>query len=167
MLNEISLREAALCEHNISYMLLSKKCGEIRRSTGKFKCNGNCADRFPTGNEGFESVKKLRHSLWISPESLSSECMARSNKGLNIRKSALIKSLVSMTAKKDSGELEINYNIAGVNVCKNFFTVQLDFLKNYLTEQLLSYYIEAITKQIRIPTRSLLKKTYLVIFVGI
>ena len=58
MLNEFSLRENALDEHNISFMLLGKKCNDSRKS-GNFKCNGNCVDRFPTGNEGFMPVKKL------------------------------------------------------------------------------------------------------------
>jgi len=128
MLNEFSLRESALSEHNISFMLISRKCTKIRRSGG-FQCNGNCVDRFPTGNEGFESVKKLRHSLWIDPESLSSEYKLQSNKGLDVRKSALVKLLVGMTVVKDSGDLEINYTIAGVRVCKNFFFRATGFSK--------------------------------------
>ena len=128
MLNEFSLRENALDEHNISFMLLGKKCSKSRKS-GNFKCNGNCVDRFPTGNEGFISVKHFRRSLWIDPESLSSEIKLRSNKGLDIRKSALIKTLVGMIVVKESGEFEINYTIGGVRVCKNFFYRATGFTK--------------------------------------
>jgi hypothetical protein len=128
MLSEFSLRELALSEHNISFMLISRKCTETRRS-GAFRCNGNCVDRFPTGNEGFESVKKLRHSLWIDPELLSSEHRIQSNRGLDVRKSALIKLLAGMTVVKDSGDIEINYSIAGVRVCKNFFFRATGFSK--------------------------------------
>jgi len=153
MLNEFSLRESALKDQNISFMFIGQKCNVTRRS-GSFKCNGNCVDRFPTGNEGFESVKKLRHSLWIDPESLSSEYKMQSNRGLDIRKSALIKSLVGMTVLKDSGELEINYTIAGVRVCKNFFFAQLDSQKNYLIVLYLLYGFETMTKQIQIHTKN-------------
>ena len=120
MSNEFALRESALNDQEISYMMLGTKCIKSRRS-GSFKCNGNCVDRFPTATEGFNSIKNLRHSLWIDPEKLSSEYKMQGIKGLDIRKSALVKSLVGMTVMKDSGEKEINYNIAGVRVCKNFF----------------------------------------------
>ena len=120
MSNEISLRKLALNDQNIFYMMLGEKCGESRKS-GTFKCNGNCVDRFPTATEGFESIKKLRLSLWIDPESLAIEHQMQSNKGLDIRKSSLIKLLVGMTVMKESGEQEINFNITGVRVCKNFF----------------------------------------------
>ena len=56
MLSEFSLRENAFDDHKISFMLLGGKCGD-RRKSGNFKCNWNCVDRFPTGHEGFISVK--------------------------------------------------------------------------------------------------------------
>jgi len=128
MLNEFSLREYALDKRNISFMLLGKKCAKARKC-GSFKCNGDCVDRFPTSNEGFEAVKTFRHSLWIDPESLCSEQKVRSFRGLDIRKSALIKSLASMTVLKDSGDLDINFTIAGVRVCKDFFYRATGFSK--------------------------------------
>jgi hypothetical protein len=128
MLNEFSLREYALNEQRISFMFVGQKCTGVRRS-GSFKCSGNCVDRFPTSNEGFESVKKLRQSLWIDPLTLSSEKKLKSIKGLDIRKAALVKLLVSMTVQQDLGELEINYSISGVRVCKNFFYRATGFSK--------------------------------------
>ena len=91
MSNEFALRESALNDEEISYMMFGTKCIKSRRS-GSFKCNGNCVDRFPTATEGFNLIKNLRHSLWIDPEKLSSEYKMQGIKGLDIRKSVLVKS---------------------------------------------------------------------------
>jgi len=115
---EYCLRELALNDCNIS-LIFTTKCKESRNV--KYKCDFNCADKFATISDGFQAVKKLRQTIWIDPETMVFDFTPNNDSGLDIRKSAFIKTLLNLSTTNDSGDTVINYTIGGKEVCKHFY----------------------------------------------
>jgi len=123
---EYALREQALDDYNISY-ILTQKCNKSRNVV--YKCNGNCSNIFSSIIEAFETIKKFRQTIWIDPETLDFNFKTNNDGGLDIRKSAFIKETLSMTSTNESGDIVLNYKIGGMRVCKYFYFRATGFSK--------------------------------------
>ena len=119
--SESSKRIEVLDHRNIS-LVLSQTCRKSRNvGITTSKCRGNCADNFTLIEDAFNAVKKLRQSIWIDPKTLNFNFTSHNDCGLDIRKSAFIKAIMSLANVTESGETVLTYFIEGVNVCKKIY----------------------------------------------
>ena len=121
-------RDEALSDAFIYSVLATRACISTRATidnTFSFKCSGCCVANLGSAIEAFDSVKKIREKIWVSPdtykEALSNTNETREVAGTKMRNCLFIQYLFDSLIKKSDGSKGFRFIVGAVEVCKYFF----------------------------------------------